>query len=84
MPSPRNSISKFPQDSLKHTIPPDLGGYHCLLEGLLHALEVVTPIKKPDVFMRIWDIFETSVPVLTKEQDNQNKENLKGQQDSVR
>ena len=28
------------------------------------------------LFMRLWDIFETSVPVLTQEQDNQNKVNL--------
>lgn len=30
-----------------------------------------------DLFMRLWDSFETSAPVCTQEQDNQNKANFK-------
>lgn len=49
MPSPRKVISKLPQHSPEHTIPPAFGRYPCLLDGLPYALAVVTHIKKPEV-----------------------------------
>ena len=51
MPSSRNVISKLPQDSPEHAIPPDpvLGRYSYLLEGLPYSLDVVTHIKKLEV-----------------------------------
>ncbi|KAL6036010.1 hypothetical protein STEG23_022430, partial [Scotinomys teguina] len=48
--------------------------YPYLPEGLPYALEVVTHKEARGLFMRLWGILETSVAVLTQEQDNQNKE----------
>ena len=46
--SPRNAISKLPQDILEHTIPPTLGSYPYLFEDLPYALEVVTRVNKSE------------------------------------
>lgn len=61
---------------------PLLGRWHCLalLEGLPCALKVVTHEKTPEISLEgsgFKITLETSAPVLTQEQDNQNKVNFK-------
>lgn len=74
--SPRVLFLSFPRKVLNIPPLPPLGRYVYLPEGLPYVLETVTHVKKPGLFMRLWVILETSVPVLIQEQDNQNKVNF--------
>lgn len=80
LPSPKKTTSALPQESLEHSTSPALReislstwiSFLCLRGYDMH-------IEARGLFMIQWDILETSVPVLTQEQDIQNKVNSKGQ-----
>lgn len=71
---PRKWFLSFPSTALSILFPLLLGDILVYLEGLPYSLGGCDTRKEAwGMFMKPWDIFETSVIVFTQEQDNQNK-----------
>lgn len=71
--SPRSTISKLPQESPEYTTPAAFREIFFFTWGSSLCLQSCDKHKEATgLFMSLWVILETSIPVLTREKDNQN------------
>lgn len=71
--SPRSTTSKLPQESPEYTTPPAFREIFFFTWRSSLSLQSCDKHKEATgLFMSLWDILETSISVLTQEEDNQN------------